>query len=177
MVKSNVMKFIEGNYALMGMDMSNSYDKIKVILETYKEVNWGNLGEIDLSNIEVLSEYEDIYGDDRFAFLLNYVSKSDVMEFKRRARSAMQTKEMIALIEKSVTKVKDYPNNGELYYKILDLKYLNYFKYCEEEILEQINVDRSTYFRKKKEAMYLLGYTLFGLVIPNYIVRVKAATA
>ena len=35
MVKSSVMRFIEGNYALMGMDMDNSYDKIKVILETY----------------------------------------------------------------------------------------------------------------------------------------------
>lgn len=27
MVKSSVMRFIEGNYALMGMDMDNSYDK------------------------------------------------------------------------------------------------------------------------------------------------------
>lgn len=177
MVKSNVMKFIEGNYALMGMDMGNSYDKIKVILETYKEVNWGDLGEIDLSNIDDFVDYEGFYGDDRFAFLLNYVSKSDIKEFRRRAKSAMQTKEMMSLIRQSIIKVKEYPKHGEMYYKILDLKYLNYFQYCEEEILDQINVDRSTYFRKKKEAMYLLGYTLFGLVIPNYIVRVKAATA
>lgn len=108
---------------------------------------------------------------------VNYVSESDIKEFRLRAKSAMQTKEMMSLIRQSIIKVKEYPKHGEMYYKILDLKYLNYFQYCEEEILDQINVDRSTYFRKKKEAMYLLGYTLFGLVIPNYIIRVKAATA
>lgn len=171
MAKSSVMRFIEGNYELMGMDIDNSYEKVKVILETYKEVIWGNLGQVDLSNIDDYIDYDSIYGDDRFAFLLKFVSKDELIEFKRRAKAAMQTKEMTALIKQSVLKVKEYPRQGELYYQILDLKYLNYFQYCEEDILEQINVDRSTYFRKKKEAMYLLGYTLFGLIIPGFIIR------
>ena len=92
MVKSSVMRFIEGNYALMGMDMDNSYDKIKVILETYKETVWGDIGKIDISNLEDTIDYESFYGDDRFSFLLKFVSQNDLLEFRRRARSAMQTK-------------------------------------------------------------------------------------
>lgn len=175
MVKSSVMRFIEGNYALMGMDMDNSYDKVKVILETYKETVWGDIGKLDISNLEDTIDYESFYGDDRFSFLLKFVSQDDLLEFRRRARSAMQTKEMSALIRQALMKVREYPRQGEMYYRILDLRYMNFFSYCESDILEQINVDRSTYYRKKKEAMYLLGYTLFGLIIPAFIVKAQSA--
>ncbi|OPZ21036.1 MAG: hypothetical protein BWZ04_01349 [Firmicutes bacterium ADurb.BinA205] len=43
--------------------------------------------------------------------------------------------------------------------------------YCintQENILDMLDMERSTYFRKKKEAVLLLGYILFGKIIPEH---------
>jgi hypothetical protein len=40
-------------------------------------------------------------------------------------------------------------------------------KYSESEILESMNISRSTFFREKKKAVTLLGVILWGFVIPD----------
>lgn len=71
--------------------------------------------------------------------------------------------------------IKDYPDNGKMYYSIIDLRYIGYFQFTEDEILEQLDLERSTYYRKKKEATMLLGYILFGRIMPEHIRSEKVA--
>lgn len=44
---------------------------------------------------------------------------------------------------------------------------LNRFKYRESEMLEVLNMERSTYYDRKKEAILLFGLSLWGTAIPK----------
>lgn len=87
----------------------------------------------------------------------------------------MQTRVLVELIERAAVKIKDYPDNGSVYYSIIDLKYLDYFHYSESEILEQLNPERSNFYRKRKEAKMLMGYVFFGLIMPDYVKEMQSS--
>lgn len=75
---------------------------------------------------------------------------------------------MIDLIDKAMSKVYDYYNNGRLYHEILSKSYLTAFRYTESELLEILNLERSTFYDRKKEAVMLLGIALWGYAIPVF---------
>lgn len=64
--------------------------------------------------------------------------------------------------------VDEYYNNGRLYYEILSKSYLTAFRYTESELLEILNLERSTFYDRKKEAVMLLGIALWGYAIPVF---------
>lgn len=174
MVKDSVvLRMIKGDYGTVGLNMENTYKKTDLLLRLYRKVNWSISDKLDDLN-EIT--YESCLGDtESLSYLLNFAPERELDTFRSRAVNAMQSRVLIDLIEKAVVKIREYPDNGGIYYSIIDLKFLNYFKYSEEDILEELDLERSTYYRKKKEATLLLGYILFGLIMPEYIRNEKVA--
>ena len=74
---------------------------------------------------------------------------------------------MIELVEDTMVRVRDYPCNGNLYCESLSKCYLTCFKYREPELLEILNMERSTFYDKKKEAILGFGLSLWGTSIPK----------
>ncbi len=89
-------------------------------------------------------------------------------EFERRVCNLFENKWMIDLIDKAMSKVYEYYNNGRLYHEILSKSYLTAFRYTESELLEILNLERSTFYDRKKEAVMLLGIALWGYAIPVF---------
>ena len=79
-----------------------------------------------------------------------------------------ENKWMIDHIDKAMSKVYEYYNNGRLYHEILSKGYLTAFRYTESELLEILNLERSTFYDRKKEAVMLLGIALWGYAIPVF---------
>ena len=69
--------------------------------------------------------------------------------------------------DKHMLKIREYPDKGALYCEIISKAYLNRFKYRESEMLEVLNMERSTYYDRKKEAILLFGLSLWGTAIPK----------
>ena len=170
---SSVIKMLQGNYQLVGLNVDDTFKKTDMLLKLYRKVCW-SMGE-HFEELNAIT-YESCLGDmENLTYLLNFAPEKELDIFRARAVSAMQTRVLIDLIDKAVITIKDYPDNGKTYYSIIDLKYIGYFQFTEDEILEQLNLERSTYYRKKKEATMLLGYVLFGRIIPEYIRTEKVA--
>ena len=170
---SVVVRMIKCNYGTVGLNIENTYKKTDLLLRLYRKVNWSVSDK--LSELNELT-YESCLGDkESVSYLLNFAPERELDAFRSRAINAMQSRVLIDLIERAVVKIKDYPDSGGIYYSIIDLKFLNYFKYSEDEILEELDLERSIYYRKKKEATLLLGYILFGLLMPEYIRNEKVA--
>lgn len=170
---SAIMQMLKGNYHMMGLNVDDTYKKTDLLLKLYRNVCW-SMEECfdDLNSIT----YESCFGDtETLTYLLNFAPEKELDIFRSRAVSAMQTRVLIDLIDKAIIKLRDYPDNGRIYHSIIDLKYIGYFRFTEEEILEQLDLERSTYYRKKKEATMLLGYVLFGFIMPEYIKTEKVA--
>lgn len=170
--ESSIMRMMKNDYLMLKLNMENTYKKTDMLLKLYRKVYWSIDERFDdLNNIT----YETCLGDkDTLTYLLNFAPDKELDTFKAKAISVMQTRLLIDLIGKSVLRVREYPDNGGIYYSIIDLKYMNFFKYSEDEILEELNLERSTYYRKKKEATALLGYILFGFVMPEYVKKEKS---
>ena len=154
MPKESIMiRMIKSDYGMVGLNIDYTYKKTDLLLRLYRRVAWSVSDKLeDLNEIT----YESCLGDrTTLSYLLNFAPEKELDAFRHRAVTAMESRILIELIEKAVVKIRDYPDNGSIYYSIIDLKYMSYFKYDEDEILEQLDIERSTYYRKKKEATLL----------------------
>ena len=169
---STVIKMLKNDYLLIGLSVENTYKKTDMLLRLYRKIDW--------TLRDKVSDYS-IYADENgkileaLCCLLEFAPEKEIEAFHNKAVSALHSKALMDIIETAVVRLRDYPDNGKIYYDIIDMKYLSYTKFDESEILELLNLERSTYYRKKKEATYLVGYILFGFVIPDYINTEKVA--
>lgn len=150
----------------MNLDSNEILHKTKLLLSVYRDVVWATLHEADCVK-------EDIYYfgnelSDALVYLEQFAPDTERSEFEARVSSLFENKWMIDLIDKAMSKVYDYYNNGKLYHEILSKCYLTAFRYTESEILELLNLERSTFYDRKKEAILLLGISLWGYAIPAF---------
>ena len=163
---TKVVKSISRMYDQMNLDSSEILHKTKLLLGVYRDVVWATLYGAD----EV---HEDIYYfgselTDALVYLEEFAPDTEKAEFEAKVSSLFENKWMIDLIDKAMTRVYDYHNNGRLYHEILSKCYLTAFRYTESEILELLNLERSTFYDRKKEAILLLGISLWGYAIPMF---------
>lgn len=168
-----ILKMLEKSYAVIGLNVKDTYRKTDLLLRLYRKVSWGMCERFD--DLNEITYERSLDGEDTLSCLLNFAPDKELDIFRSRAENAIQTRTLIDLIDKFAIKMKEYPDSGEMYYSIIDLKYLNYFKYSEDDILEEHDLERSTYYRKKKEAITLLGYILFGISMQDHVQSQKAA--
>ena len=73
-----------------------------------------------------------------------------------------QTDYMLRVMEILKMKVYSFSDYGPEFVSILDLCYMNSFDYGEGEILEELCMGRSTFYKKKKRAVTLFGLAFLG---------------
>ena len=134
---------------MQNIDEKVLYERAKLILSIYREVCWST---IDRAN-DVCDTLICTYGDSldgALIYLENFAPDEARERFEERIRSLFETKWIIALVDMAMSKA-----------------YLNRFKYRESEMLEVLNMERSTYYDRKKEAILLFGLSLWGTAIPK----------
>lgn len=127
------------------------------------------IGSIDRAN-DVCDTLICTYGDSldgALIYLENFAPDEARERFEERIRSLFETKWIIELVDMAMLKIREYPDKGALYCEIISKAYLNRFKYRESEMLEVLNMERSTYYDRKKEAILLFGLSLWGTAIPK----------
>ncbi|MFT9494002.1 hypothetical protein [Anaerosolibacter sp.] len=142
------------------------YHNTKLLLKLYSKVLWrmsNSIMEMEaecyLTNGSRLFEVVDV--------LIDVDPRVDKARIESRLQSIEDSKSILELIDRALILLKNYPIDGERYYEILSKSYLVFVKYSEGEILESMNMSRSTFFRDKKKAVTLLGVILWGFVIPD----------
>ncbi len=170
MKSSLLLGRIEEECKLVGIDAEYTYRRTSVLLKLYRRIRWRLRNRFkELHTIT----YESCLGDfETLTYLLNFAPEKELDIFQTMAVDTMKTKVLLHLIDTAIDHVKEYPENGNLYYSIFDAAYLNQTKMSETEILMKLDLERSTYYRRKKEATYLLGFILFGTIMPDYLKKI-----
>ena len=148
------------------------YHNAKLLLKIYASAVWKTRDTID----DLLSSYSEAYQTNDISGLESLVGMyedKDVQMLEAKLISIAQNKIIIDVVEKSMVHVKEYPVHGALYYDILSKNFFVRFPYTEPEILEALSLSRSTYYRRRKEAISTFGVSLWGYILPN-ILRVLA---
>ncbi len=142
------------------------YHNSKLILKLYSKVSWRMSNCIREMNEECyLANKNSLF--DVVDSLIDVDPRVDKIRIESRLRSIEDSKSILVLIDQALLLLKSYPKDGERYFEILKRSYMDLNKYNENEILEYLNVSRTTFYRDKKKATTLLGIILWGFVIPD----------
>ena len=146
------------------------YHNAKILLELYSKVLWSmgeSLNELDAECYE--TDNKHLF--DLINSLIDVDTQIDKNSFDRRMKSIEESKNMIELINRGVSKLKTYPDNGQLYFQILNNVYIvnRNIKPSEDELLETLHISRSTFYREKKNAILMFGVILWGFTIQDIV--------
>lgn len=150
------------------IDETNVYTKAKKLLEIYRDVCWDTADYADQMKESISYDYCSGSLESALLYLEEFAPCENKERFEEKIQSLFRVKWMVEIVDQAMIKVHDFPLNGELYAEILSMYYLSRFRYSESEILEQIGVERSSYYRRKKEAVTVFGLTLWGGSITEF---------
>jgi hypothetical protein len=158
-----INRVIKGSYTAD----DRCYHKAKLLLKLYRTVVWrvsSDLYEIQDRSAE--------WGSSRISDLIDYLDldfdeHTDKRDAANRLRSICETNDLVNIVDQALLKIRTYPGHGELYFTILTKQYINLYAMAEQELLSELCLERSTYYRRKKEALNLIGVILWGFILPE----------
>ena len=164
--ESKVNKQCTFMYKGLKIDRTAILHKSKMLLMMYRPVVWSVSNRVN----EVCESAEYYSGkkmEEALEYLANFAPDIEQERFSVQVRSLFETQWLISLIESAMSKIHGYPENGKLYYEILSKQFLTNDNYNEREMLELLNMERSTYYDKKREAIDLFAICMWGYTIPS----------
>lgn len=149
------------------------YHSARKLVEIYGSVMWGlEYSYAEAQNTCVGMGYEDIR--EALDFLeAGFSGDLSGMRLEDSVRSMVFTNGLIKLVDKAMCALKGYPKCGERYFEIINRMYLLKYNYSEDEMMEALNVSRSTLYREKKRALSLLGVILWGYMLPGIMRSIR----
>ena len=144
----------------------NIVHNTELLLKLYRKVEFAvkcHLKEID----EELYITERKQLSDFVHELINCDLNKERRRLQDRLTSAGTSLCLLELMEDALLTLKSYPENGELYYKLLRYRYFDSYGNTNEELMEILNLSRSTYYRQKKKAIELYAAVLWSLSLPK----------
>lgn len=164
--KTYSMQTIETMCASENIEPEDLFAKTKLLLGSYRRVCWAVLGSCRTENEEGYCICDDSVKQ-ALDYLKTYPPTENRSVFERNLRMLFDSRWMVELVDSAMIQVKEFPDNGERYFEILSKYYLSKFKYCESELLEVLQLERSAYYDRKKEAVLAFGLALWGTVLPR----------
>ena len=150
----------------LGLDSNAVFHRSKLILKIYRDVVW-----VLSERVEELQEYawdlgkQDI--DTGLCYLENFAPDIDLQDFEEKVCCVVESRMFVEIIDRALLRLRKYPDRGELYYEILTKQFIYRFNSSEKEMLEELNMERSVFYDRKKEAIYIFSVCLFGYAIPE----------
>ena len=100
-------------------------------------------------------------------YLQSFAPDMDLQEFEERVCCVMENRMLVDVIDRALLRLKRYPDRGELYYELLTKQFIHRFNSTEKELLDELNMERSVFYDRKREAIFLLSLCLFGYAVPE----------
>lgn len=157
---------MEKRLLTVSIDEERVYHKAKLLLKIYRDVVWS----IENRVAEIEEEYYEL-GINRLKEALDILDDYDTNINKKALEEKLccilKSKCIIEIVDKSLIKIKSYPDYGNMYFDILYKQYIANHKCSEKEIIRILNCERTTFYKRKKEAINLMGIALWGYIIPS----------
>ena len=142
------------------------------LLKKYRDVVWS----MELSVQQLKKEFEFEYGSNIDDFLESvYVAGADLSgtQIESHARCIERSNQMLKLINSAVELLRTRHKSGETYYWLLYYTFLSPQQLENvNEIIEQLqphirDISRTTYYRKREQAVEALSSILWGYTSKN----------
>ncbi len=169
---TKAMQFIEIQAQYFNLDSKQLYSQTKSLLMLYRNVVWSVQNRANNLQNEISGTY-GMQLNTALMYLSDFAPDRAKEDFEITVSNLFQSHWLIKLIDLALIYVYDYPIYGEIYANILKLRFLEEAKRNDSAVSEMLSLERSTYYDRKKEAILLLGISLWGFVIPNALTTYK----
>lgn len=163
---TKAMQFIEAQAQSIHLDTKEIYSKTKALLQLYQSVVWSVKNRADNLRREITGTY-GMQLNTALIYLSDLAPEKTKTGFEASVATLFQSKWIIELLDLSLQCVRDYPLYGETYAELLHLRFMNEIRRSDADVSELLALERSTYYDRKKEAIMLMGLSLWGFVVPN----------
>ena len=164
--ETSIMTNIKRMYTGLNLEHNTVMHRAKLLLSIYRDVVWMHGQRVN----DCVVEAHDLYGTREIGAALTFLSDFAPMEqrkdFEARVTKLFETQWLVELIDTAMLRVYNYPRNGKQYSEILSKSYMTFPEWTESELLEALNLERSAFYLRKKEAVMLFGIALWGYAIP-----------
>lgn len=137
------------------------YSRGKALLECYRDVCWDSVDYAD----DLANEFPECCGRDMDTALLyldNFAPDGEKERFEERFCKLFDIGWRIRLVDMAMYHLREWPKDGKFYGDLISLKYLSKFEYTLDDMLDMLGVERSTFYRRQKEAVTVFGVILWG---------------
>ena len=163
---TKAMQFIEAQAQSIHLDTKEIYSKTKALLQLYQSVVWSVKNRADNLRREIAGTY-GMQLSTALMYLSDLAPEKTKNSFEASVTMLFQSKWIIELLDLSLQYVQDYPLYGETYARLLHLRFMDETRRSDADVSELLALERSTYYDRKKEAILLMGVSLWGFVVPN----------
>ena len=163
---TKAMQFIEAQAQALRLDPKEIYTKTKALLHLYQNVVWSVKNRADNLRQEISGTY-GMHLNTALMYLSDLAPEKTKAGFEASVTTLFQSKWIIELLDLSLQCVRDYPLYGETYAELLHLRFMDEIRRSDANVSELLALERSTYYDRKKEAIMLMGLSLWGFVVPN----------
>ena len=150
-----------------GFDPEIIGKKAKTLLTSYRNLSW--IINTSSCAVGIVRDKPHTNTNSILQYLNEFSANICRQQFESTVRSYSDIRCISALINNSLLKVRDFPIYGSSYYELLIKCFLSDFKLTEADLLLLLNMERSLFYSKKKEAITLFGCVLWGLELPGLI--------
>ena len=163
--ESTTIQKCNSRLTALGLNSDAAFHRSKLILKIYRDVVW-----VLSERAEELQETAWIMGEQDIesglCYLENFAPDIELQAFEEKVCCLVQNQMLVNIIDRALLRLKRYPDRGELYYEILTKQFIYRFNSTEKELLEELNIERSVFYDRKREAIYLFSVCLFGYGTP-----------
>ena len=163
---TKAMQYIVLQAKHFDLDTKKLLAQTKAILMVYRQVVWSVQNRANLMRREIAGTY-GMQLSTALIYLSDFAPMATRDEFEAKVSSLFRSKWLVELTDLSLQYVRDYPVYGDIYAQILQLRFMQETSRTDEEVSELLGLERSTYYDRKKEAILLMGISLWGYVIPT----------
>lgn len=141
---------------------TDMYKSAETLLDLYKKVHFRV--QVNMADIDT-----ELYNEERkhLTDMIHEIIDFDTTHEKRRIQERLMSNNftlcLLEIMEDSLLLLKQYPDDGELYYQLLRYRYFEPLKVTNEEVMEMMDLPYTTYFRKRKKAIQLYAAMIWGM--------------
>ena len=143
----------------LGLNLSTAIPQMKRLLDDYASLAW-------LTDAPTRPRSTRLFSPDQTAdalLLLDHWTEAN-RNPDRAARQLRQNAFLKTMLEQAIDATARYPGEGQCYAAILHRYYCTYPRPTDMAIMDDLHLERSSYYCKKKEALLCCAIAFFGTV-------------
>lgn len=147
------------------LDEQDIYERSKMLLNAFRPVCWSVLERIGETSDEIMSTTASADLDGALIYLEQFAPDCQRDFFESKVASLFKDRELMAMAEAALKEVRRFPGLGDTYFMILLKGFFDKVKHNENEMMDMLDLERSRFYDRKREAVKVFGIALWGIVL------------